>query len=133
MIITPLLFNNTAVEESPDGEGEVPTILLRSWSAQSVRSSKVCRATTERFPHFLRRKNLSFQKKNEKTSTSLRNRETNAILLFLLRQKGLFDFSSFFFFFDREVFLDDSSFAHSLSLLLFSKLFSSKRVNGVES
>jgi hypothetical protein len=85
------------------------------------------------FPALFEEKEPFLPKKNEKTSTSLRNRETNAILLFLLRQKGVFDFSSFFFFFNREVFLDDSSFAHSLSLLLFSKLFSSKRVNGVES
>ena len=133
MIITPFLFNNTAVEESPDGEGEVPTILLRSWSAQSVRSSNVCRATTERFPHFLRRKNLSFQKKmKRRLLLSEIGRQTRSSSS-SCRQKGVFDFSSFFFFFNREVFLDDSSFAHSLSLLLFSKLFSSKRVNGVES
>jgi hypothetical protein len=85
------------------------------------------------FPALFEEKEPSFQKKMKRRLLLSEIGETNAILLFLLRQKGLFDFSFFFFFFNREVFLDDSSFAHSLSLLLFSKLFSSKRVNGVES
>lgn len=122
MIITPLLFNNTAVEESPDGEGEVPTILLRSWSAQSVRSQIVSCACDDRtFPALFEEKEPSFQKKMKRRLLLSEIGETNAILLFLLRQKGLFDFSFLFFSFWTERFSSTIPLSRTLSLFYSSQ------------
>ena len=86
------------------------------------------------FPALFEEKEPSktFQKKNEKTSVYL-SQKWVANPPLPPKKEGLFDIWTSEEELFREVFLDDSSFAHSLSLLLFSKLFSSKRVNGVES